>query len=499
MKGEKMKKTVVFLFLFLLAAASWAAPNRSIIDPSDISIKAGPTDPGEKLSMVWMESFVYPKMVTDDRIISLGVRTTTKVKLVDAAFDFGKDKLALTSNDGLNWSGAYKIPESIASGLHVVRYNIAGAEGNVQRSVDFFVEKSENVAANQPEENVSRGEAVLASGWPITVTSTCSALVGGSGRILYAGQKLVGVVKVPWYKVVFEDGEEGWVSASSVKEPLDEYFQLGSEAFQNKNYLSAIEYLKDTIAINPEFVKGYTWLARSYIKNGDNEAAYRTIKEAMRLDDRDVECKVVADSLAQIYHRAAHLRFKSKRYNEAVAAYQKAVDLRPNFALSWIELGKSYESLGFAEEAKSAWREALKMDPGDKEIYALLGIGKGETAVAQAPAPAPARSKVAAAGPVKVSPTVAKIDPLAMVKDEKTKKGTKIASAIRSVVALTKSLGTPVAEKGWQIKKQGEKYLVRYLCEQGKGAIEAFEWVVDVSSRRVSANNSNAELLMDRW
>ena len=97
-----------------------------------------------------------------------------------------------------------------------------------------------------------------------------------------------------------------------------------------------------------------------------------------------------------------------------------------------------------------------------------------------------------------VAPLIAD-DSLQIVQAGKTDKGTRIDSAIRSVVALTKSLGTPIAEKGWAIKKRGEKVVVSYLCQQGSGALESFDWLVDVDTRRVIPSNSNARLLMSRW
>ena len=88
---------------------------------------------------------------------------------------------------------------------------------------------------------------------------------------------------------------------------------------------------------------------------------------------------------------------------------------------------------------------------------------------------------------------------MSIIKKEKTNKGTKIDSAIKSVVALTKSLGTPIVEKGWHVRKRGDKVLISYMCQQKGGADESFDWLVDVDTRRVVAYNDNARLLMSRW
>lgn len=508
-----MKRVIIWF----MAAVLWFAVNAAFgseitgVERDEISIKAGPTQPGEKLSMVWLESLVYPKVVKKDKIISLGVRLTTRVDKVKASFDFGKDEVSLSSDDGLYWSGAYQLPAGIDPGLHVARYVMSNRKGSIQRTVEFFIEKAS--AAEQDQVQVYNAE-----GWPLKVKSTCSALVGGSSRVLYAGQKVIGLSKAPWYKVIFEDGEIGWVSATEVEEPIQEYFQLGLNAYSKKRYASAIAYFKDTVAIDPQFLKGHYWLAKCYIQQGKLDAAYSSIKDAMRLNERDMNSKVLADQLAKRYYAVASSKLRSGRYHEAIAAYQKVLDLKPSSVASWIEMGKGYQKLGLGNEARAAWQEALRYDAENQTVLAMLGIKTG-TAVAQAQvkpmvakkvaAPAkPAQAAAPKAEPKTVAaslpkpsqvPALVADDSLAIVKAEKTRKGTSVESALKSVISLTKSLGTPIAEKGWEVKNRGEKFLVRYLCEQGAGALEAFEWVVDVDSHRVSAYNDNARLLMTRW
>lgn len=499
------------------------------IDRDEISLKAGPTAPGEGLSMVWLEALVYPKIVKNDKVVSLGVRLTSKVKAVKVSFDFNKDEVALSSDNGLYWSGAYQIPDGITQGLHVARYSIVGDKGAIQRTVEFFIDQPAMQAAF--DSDVSQGEVYSADGWPLTVTATTSALVDGSSRVLYTGQRIIGLSKVPFYKAIFEDGEIGYVSAMKVQEPIEEYFTLGQEAYHSKKFSSAISYFKDAVAIDKRFISGYLWLAKSYERRGNLEASHRVIRTAMELDDRDMDSKVFANKLAKRYYAIASGKFRQRRYHEAIAAYQKVIDLKPSSATSWIELGQCYSSLKMNDEARASYGEALRNDPNNPTVLALLNVRVDHIAVASTPRPAPMKkAAVAAAKPVKPMdlakiiepknvasvpqpkkvvkampkpssevPALVADDSLVIVKAEKTKKGTSIDSALRSVISLTKSLGTPVAEKGWEIKERGSKFLVRYLCEQGQGVLEAFEWVVDVDTRRVSAYNDNARLLMTRW
>jgi tetratricopeptide (TPR) repeat protein len=297
-----------------------------------------------------------------------------------------------------------------------------------------------------------------------------------------------------------------------VKEPLDEFHHMGYEAYHKKDYRTAIKYYKNAVAIEPGFVKGHLWLAKCYFRTGQLEAAYRSIMEAIRLDERDIDCRVFADNLALKYYGVASAKLKSGRYNEAVAIYQKVLALKPTSAGSWIELGKCYAELGMKRDARSAWREALGIDPENKEVYALLKMrydSRNVASVSKEPAPVdkkqarakPAKPKIekVAARPVRKLPAFVADDSIGIVKKASTGKGTRVESALSSVVSMTRSLGTPVIEKGWQTRKQGEDYMVRFLCEQGEGMLEIFEWHVNIDSKRVQASNANARLLMDRW
>jgi tetratricopeptide (TPR) repeat protein len=454
----------------------------------ELSLRAGPTEPGEALNLVWLEAMVYPKELKNDRTISLGVKLTAPVESVTAAFDFSNDRIELTSIDGLDWRGVYLVPDGASPGTHVVRYVIKSSEGSIQRTVDFSV--TEAALATNPVP-IEGGEIAPLERWPLTVTSTCAALVGTSSRLLPSGQKVTGISKSAWFKVILENGDEGWIPASAVKEPLNDYFAQGYEAYLNEDDKLAISCFKNVLAVDPENAKARFWLAKVYLRQGNLDAAAKMVSESAKLDDRSLETKVLANVIAQQYYTVAHAKFQARRYNEAIAAYKQVLEQKPTSLISWIELGESYKQLGLYAEARSSWKEGIKYFPENRELYAQLQIEYPELGLVEPPSQP--QTAVAAV------PALVADDSLALVKAGQTKKGTPIERAIKSVVAMTKSLGTPIVEKGWEIKKQGEGYAVRYVCEQGSGALEAFEWLVNVDTKRVAASNENAQLLMDRW
>ena len=238
-------------------------------------------------------------------------------------------------------------------------------------------------------------------------------------------------------------------------------------------------------------------MAKCYYRQKNLKAAYRSILAAMHIDSRDIGTKILATKLAHKFYLTAHRRHSAGQHHQAIANYQKVLKLKPSSIVSWIEMGKSYDTLGFPLEARSSWREALKVNPENKTVYALLDIDFKPGAATQL-AVRPDQIDQLANPSAKVPASVAD-DSLNIVRNNTTKKGTKIESALESVITLTKSLGTPVIERGWKVKKEGAQFLVAYVCEQSKGVLETFEWVVDVDSKRVNAHNANARLLMGRW
>ncbi|MBN3032663.1 MAG: tetratricopeptide repeat protein [Candidatus Saganbacteria bacterium] len=474
------KASLWFVLVLLLTGCVWGMEN--VVDQNNLSLKAGPTEPGERLSLAWVESFVYPKQVGDDRTISLGVMTASPVKEVKATFDFSRVPISLKSSDGLSWSASYKFSPRVPPGAHVVRYKIADRRGSIQRTVEFFTGKQDQPAAGPAR------PVVQASNWPLTVKVNCNAYVDNSVRPLAAGQTLTSLSKVPWYKVRLDDGREGWIASTFVKEPTEDYYRQGSAAYAAKNYSDAAKLFQDVVTIDPAYAQGYLWLAKSHLAQGELDQASVAIRQARQLDNRDRDTRLAADTLARRYYAIARGRMDRGRWREAVFLYRKAVELKGDLAAAWLEMGRSFQRLGLLAEAREAWLSGLKAEPGNQQLRALLG--PEAVAASTAMAPGIARSNVA--------PLVAD-ESIQLIKKEKTSKGTQIETAIKSVINLTKSLGTPIAEKGWQIKRRGAKFLVSYLCEQGGGALESFDWLVDIDTRQISPRNENARVLMSRW
>jgi tetratricopeptide (TPR) repeat protein len=485
-----MGKKVFGLLLSVVLLAGMVAWAEGEMDRSNVSIKAGPTEAGEGISIVWVEASVYPKTVKGDKTLSLGVRLASTVKSVTASFDFSSDKVSLGSSNRMSWSNVYNLPKDLSAGVHMVRYQISSERGNVQRTVEFFVEGDAQLAKKE----VAPLSKETVANWPLTVTSSCSVLTNKGVRYLAAGQKLTGLSKLAGYQVLFNDGQEGWMPSTRVSDPTADYLKAGYTAYAARDYAGAIKAYSAVLTIDPDSARAYFWIGKAHAALGETDAAVDALIKASRLDDRDMEIRVMSASLAQQYFKVAHVLFKEKAYDQAIKNFRRVVELKPGSVLSWIEMGQGLKELGFENEARDAWKEALKYDPENRELHALLKTNY----VASSPDAGSGDNLVGVQASSSI-PTSMAGDSLSLVKEEKTKKGMRVETAIRSVITMTKSLGTPIVEKGWQIKKQGEKILVSYLCEQNGGILESFDWLVDVDTRSILPQNENARLLMSRW
>jgi DNA-binding winged helix-turn-helix (wHTH) protein/tetratricopeptide (TPR) repeat protein len=99
------------------------------------------------------------------------------------------------------------------------------------------------------------------------------------------------------------------------------------------------------------------------------DEAEPAIKHAAEIDSRDVGLQVL---------RGAYLRARG-RDNDAIAAFQRAVELLPTYALARAELGRAKIEIGSADEAVADIEEAIRLSPNDPYVGAwYLWAGMAE-------------------------------------------------------------------------------------------------------------------------
>ena len=90
-------------------------------------------------------------------------------------------------------------------------------------------------------------------------------------------------------------------------------------------------------------------------KNGAELAKKGDFEGALKLDK---QANSVYPYNSMGYHNVACDLYELKRYSEAVAAENKAIQLEPNFSGAWIKQGLCYEESGKYDEAEKCYRKA---------------------------------------------------------------------------------------------------------------------------------------------
>src|SRR3989339_496455 len=437
MGGGQMKKIFFGFVIFVLFTSVSLAISFKDFDEEGVSLKAGPTDVVEGLSIAWVEAALYPKRVEKGQELFLEVKLTSKVEKVYAQLDFGN-----TSEFDITT---------------LTEVSFVGDEGSIKK--------------------------------------------------LGKGEKIAAFFKAPFYRVKLKDGTEGWVEASKVKEPTEEFYFRGYKFYSNREYDKAANSYSQAIRLDPSYTKAHYWLAKTYLKLGKDLLAKDQLIEVMKQDSNFTGARRLASLLVDNYYKAALDNLGNKNYKGALTNLNNVLALNPNMLSAWIKLGEVHAIVGSKDEAKVAWREALKIDPEDKNVRSLLGYNDSVAKIEKEPVRVASASKKLETkkdltnNNNAVSKDFVK-DSIKLVQVSKTTRGTSVVSAIKSVIALTKSLGTKVDEVGWNVSAMENGFLVQYACrQQRKGRVEAenFDWRIDPDSRRVIALNDNAKLLMTRW
>ena len=60
--------------------------------------------------------------------------------------------------------------------------------------------------------------------------------------------------------------------------------------------------------------------------------------------------------------------------NEAISAWENAVRINPESAVSYYNLGNAYDEVGMREQAIAAWEKVTEITPSDIDAYHNMGV-----------------------------------------------------------------------------------------------------------------------------
>jgi len=142
------------------------------------------------------------------------------------------------------------------------------------------------------------------------------------------------------------------------------YHSLGlvySELHQHEN---AVRAFQNAIRLEPGSADNHCSLATSYLQLHRPAEAIQSAKEALRLNPDS------ADAYLQL---GCALHFDPETFVEAIAAYQKSLELEPGQFMALANLGDVNLQMGRIEEARDCLIRAGDITPNDPKLHNLLG------------------------------------------------------------------------------------------------------------------------------
>jgi TolB-like protein/Flp pilus assembly protein TadD len=176
-------------------------------------------------------------------------------------------------------------------------------------------------------------------------------------------------------------------------ENLDAYYayMLGRQRMINRNSESlqqAADFFKMAIELDPDYALAYVGLSNTYMLLGDYgnlslsemlARALPVINAAMRIDD----------ALAEAHTSIGAIHAKTGNYAAAEAAFERAIELDPNYATAYHWYGDILVAfLRRPQDAEPLLRRALELDPLSPALNVTLGqalenLGRFDGAMSQ--------------------------------------------------------------------------------------------------------------------
>ena len=144
-------------------------------------------------------------------------------------------------------------------------------------------------------------------------------------------------------------------------------------AFLKKNLAAAGE---EEAAIRMRWAMAVDYLGTQYAQQGETSMAIRAHRKALQIRPDDVVAWI---NLGNVYGNR-------KEYDKAIQVFQKATQLEPSNALAWTNLGLALAMKGQITQAVAAYQQAIAVRPYEANAYILLSqafLHQGDTFMAR--------------------------------------------------------------------------------------------------------------------
>ena len=171
----------------------------------------------------------------------------------------------------------------------------------------------------------------------------------------------------------------GFAEANRATAPLrqiqdpDHYLLQGNQFYQEHDYSKAIDAYSTSIELAPDVGLAYLLRGSARAASGDYE---RALEDYSRAVDR--KGSIPDSTLFVVYYNRANTYVNLNKFEEAIADYDEAISLKPDWAGVFNNRGNSKDALGRHDQAIADYNEAIRLNPDYAEAYLNRGLAKAE-------------------------------------------------------------------------------------------------------------------------
>lgn len=138
------------------------------------------------------------------------------------------------------------------------------------------------------------------------------------------------------------------------------HLELGLVLTSKNNEAGALAQYQQAASLRPTWGLAHYYVGRSLLKKGDMNGSLGELKLATQLSPRQPEPFA---ALGDAYRAAGR-----SNYDAASAAYQQAVDLKPDYAEAWLSLGQTQQEKGDVVAASRSYAQAKAAAGSDPDL-----------------------------------------------------------------------------------------------------------------------------------
>ncbi len=142
------------------------------------------------------------------------------------------------------------------------------------------------------------------------------------------------------------------------------YNNLASFLIHKKDYETAKKVLATALKLRPYYGKAFFNLARACMAQGDNETACEYLKSACTKADLDTDIG---------FATWAQLAMQVKKYEDAIFAYKKVLEINPQYPEAVFNLANAYHLAKQFPQAIALYEKLAQQNPRDYKIAYNMG------------------------------------------------------------------------------------------------------------------------------